>query len=90
MENFIIKTYENWEGSLDKYLKVGDKVDEEMYEHFLNVLPPLVNRTNMLQVSEPYDYVDGKNTYTTFTKENGYWTYRGNCHKGETINRKNN
>lgn len=83
----MVKTYKEWTGSLVEYLKVGDVVDEEMYNHFLNVLPPLVNRSNFLQVSEPYDYVEGKNTYCTFERENGVWVFKGHCHKGENIDK---
>lgn len=87
MNNVVVKSYENWEGSLNEYLKVGDKVDEEMYNHFLNILPPLIFTDSMLQVSEPYDWVGSKNTYVTFILQDGYWTYMGHCHRGESVNR---
>lgn len=82
-----IKTYEDWGAyqQLDDYLKVGDIVDEEMVEHFLNVLPPLMYTHNYLQVSEACDFRNGKNTYTTFEKVNGQWFYRGDCNRGKTI-----
>lgn len=90
--NKDIKTYKNWLESdyecLEGYLVPGDKVDMEMYEHFLNVLPPLVNNSHLLQISEPSDYVNGGNTYTTFEYVDGCWIYRGDCHKGSTINYK--
>lgn len=85
MEN--IKTYAAWEGNLDDYLNSGDKVDDEMYEHFLNILPPLIDTKNMLQVSEPYDHVNGKAVFATFIRKEGYWIYAGNCYKGESIAR---
>lgn len=81
-----VKTYAGWGSfqSLDDYLKPGDKVDKEMYEHFLNVLPPLTNTSTMLQVSEPYDHIGGRGIYTTFAYRDGSWTYCGNCFRGET------
>lgn len=79
-----LKTYKDWNtNSIYDYLKIGDRVDEEMYEHFLNVMPPIVNTSHILQVSEPYDFVDGKPTYMTFVKEDYFWVYKGNCHKGK-------
>lgn len=35
----MIKTYANWKGDLEEYLQIGDVVDEEMADYFLNVLP---------------------------------------------------
>lgn len=84
-----VKTYEGWGAfqSFTDYVQPGDVVDKEMYQHFLNVLPPLTLSDTMLQVSEPYDHIEGKGIYPTFKKENGYWVYCGNCFRGETINR---
>lgn len=88
--NKIIKTYKEWMNSdcktLTDYLNPGDIVDNEMFEHFLNILFPLVWTSNFLQVSEPCDYLKGQNTYTTFAKENGYWVYKGECHKNKSEN----
>ena len=84
-----IKTYKGWmesdASSIEKYLNPGDIVDEEMYNHFLNIMPPLVWDGYYLQVREACDYINGGNTYTTFTYENGNWVYKGECHRNQTI-----
>lgn len=86
-----MKTYRGWlesdANTIEEYLNVGDIVDEEMYLHFLNIMPPLIDLSNLLQTAEPYDFVGGKATYLTFEKVDGQWTYRGNCYKGETENK---
>lgn len=84
-----VKTYAGWGAfqSLEDYLQPGDRVDNEMYEHFLNVLPPLTNTSNMLQVSEPYDHIDGRGIYCTFVFEEGCWVYKGNCFRGDTTDK---
>lgn len=49
-------TMEDWTGSFDKIASPGDTVDEEIAMHFLNCLPPLVQRRDYFQCSEPvYD-----------------------------------
>ncbi len=78
-----MKTYQEWKGSLKNYLTIGDRVDDEMYYHFLNVMPPATNRSNLLQVGEPYSHVDGKATYTTFFHDGISWVYMGECFRGE-------
>lgn len=86
----LSKTYKKWLESdydtIDKYLQPGDIVDKEMYEHFLNIIPPLVYTDRLLQVGEACDFIGGKNTYTTFELVSGNWIYRGECHKNCTVN----
>ncbi|WP_438498656.1 hypothetical protein [Paenibacillus sp. IHBB 3054] len=85
-----MKTYEDWKGDLKDYLQPGDVVDEEISEHFLNVMPPAFWRANLIQMGEsPVDYVEGKGTYHTLEKTLEGWVYRGTCHKGETRHRSN-
>ena len=88
--NNTIKTFKDWMESscntLNEFVKPGDIVDEEMYNHFLNIMPPLIFSSTLLQVSEPCDYLQGGNTYITFQKENGNWIYKGECHKNKTQN----
>lgn len=79
-----VKTYENWEGNLDDYLQIGDLVDEEMYEYFLNVLPPAYDTSYILQVGEACDHIDGKATYDTLVCTLDGWEYRGECFRGQT------
>jgi len=80
-----IKTYKEWEGSLYDYLKVGDIVDDEMVDYFINVLPPVTFKSYLVQMGEPYSHVNGKATYSTLYKSTEGWTYMGNCHRGETV-----
>lgn len=81
-----IKTYDDWEGPLHSYLRPNDRVDEEMVNHFLNVVPPIVCRQSFVQVGTPYSAVQGKNVFDTFAKENGDWVYKGLCHPFEQVN----
>lgn len=89
-----IKTMAGWtefaeknnDGSWDKYCKAGDLVDEEIYEYFLNVMPPRGMGNGYLQVGEPhssaFDPECGKwrPTYGTFQRvQKGVWMYMGNC-----------
>lgn len=82
---YNMKTKKEWQGSLEDYLQVGDKVDTELYEHFINVLPPRTFRNDLVQIGEPYSTSnEGKTTYLTIANENGSWVYKGTCHAGET------
>ncbi|MEC0167374.1 hypothetical protein [Paenibacillus graminis] len=86
-----MKTLEGWEAAeipLDEYLQVGDVVDEGIYNHFINVLPPLTLTDRLVQISEPTDTVDGRNTYPTLERNDQRWVYRGDCYRGETVERK--
>jgi hypothetical protein len=78
-----LKTYANWKGDMDEYLQVGDEVDEEMADHFLNVLPPACWRSDIIQIGEPYSHVGGRATYATLRKDSGRWYYAGHCFRGE-------
>ncbi|GLO66164.1 hypothetical protein [Oceanobacillus kimchii] len=78
------KTAENWNCDLNKYLQIGDTVDEELYNHFVNVLPPATYRNNLVQIGEPYSTSkENKSTYQTLKKIDGNWTYVGTCHIGD-------
>lgn len=89
-------TMEMWAeaGSFEKIAEPGDTVDEEIADHFLNVLPPLVQKEGYFQCSEPYSHVktdDGKfyaPTYTTFRKNReGKWVFIGNCFRNGTVDK---
>jgi hypothetical protein len=87
-----IKTYEQWHESrqdLSKFLQIGDIVDEEMVEYFLNVLPPKTWNNSIIQIGEPCDLVEGKNTYSTLKRTSKGWEWAGECHKGQTENKIN-
>lgn len=88
-----LKTLKDWkEEKWDDFCKPGDLVDEDIYWHFLNILPPRSMRSGYLQVGEPNDSrlnpKTGRyaSTYMTFVKvKEGAWRYCGNCFAGETI-----
>ena len=89
---------EDWEnsglGSFDEFFFPGDTVSEDVYDNFLDILPPATMRQNLLQVGEPaaheYDPEKGKYraTYSTFVRTDGLWWYAGECFLGETVNRR--
>lgn len=92
-----IKTLEGWYKSntktIEEYLKVGDKVDLDMYVHFLNILPPRTDYSNYLQVGGVCNHLPDKEgklrpTFLTFSKDvDNDWIFNGECFYGEKINR---
>jgi len=78
-----MKTYENWNCSLNEYLQIGDIVDEEMADYFIEVLPPATFTNSIIQIGEAYSHVNGRATYSTLKNTSEGWTYCGNCHRGE-------
>ncbi len=94
-----IKTMAGWHefaeknsnGSWDKYCKPGDLVGEDVYDYFLDVLPPRSMERGYLQVGEPHSHQANiitrkwQATYATFRRvEKGIWMYCGNCFAGMT------
>lgn len=95
-ENLFMKTLKAWPEGLPitQYLKVGDKVDKAMYEHFLNIMPPHYNCGGLLQVGGACNAIKDengvmRNTYLTFGKdsENDAWVFKGECFSGVWVNR---
>jgi hypothetical protein len=78
-----IKTYANWDCDLDDYLQIGDVVDEEIYDHFLNVLPPAYWSSTLLQMGEPFSHGPEGATYCTLHKTEHGWEYAGHCYRGK-------
>ncbi len=93
-----VKTMLDWEtfgesaekGGFDYFAKPGDLVDEEIYNHFLNVLPPhLMGKRGYLQAGEmhsiaynPYEKRE-EGTYLTFKAiGDGTYRYLGACFTG--------
>lgn len=93
--NKEIKTYKEWQGSITEYLNINDIVDNEMVEHFRNVLPPKTDSNYIVQGGEAYDHVlddatnKYKGIYITFIKEDGNWIYKGYCFIGENADKSN-
>lgn len=74
--------------------KVGDLVEEQVVDNFMDMLPPACMRSDCSQVGEPYSHrIDEKTgksrpTFATFRRvEKGVWEYRGNCFRGENTER---
>lgn len=80
----VVKRYDDWEGDLSLFLKVGDLVDEGFVDHFTNNLPPATHKANLIQLGEPFNQVDGKATYPTLSYTGDGWAYMGNCFRGST------
>lgn len=77
-------------GDFEKAAKIGDLIDEEIVEEFVNCVPPTTLRGDLVQVGEPYSHCYDPETdrwrasYTTFSKEDGEWVYCGKCFAGKT------
>lgn len=80
----MLKTYKDWKGNLNEYLQIGDLVDEEMVDYFIDVLPPACMNGRCIQMGEPYDHVNGRPTFATLKKTPEGWAYAGHCFRGET------
>lgn len=95
--NRKIVTMKDWEAarSFDQAAKPGDLVDEAIVWEFLNCLPPVTNRRNLMQCGEPYSHEEDpetgrwRATYATFHRTEEGWVYCGNCFAGEIIEPKN-
>lgn len=89
-----LKTIKGWMehgGSWGEYCKPGELVGEDVYWHFLDVLPPRNIGGGYLQMGEPHDcrmdpYTEKfRPTYMTFVQvEKGVWKYCGNCFTGQS------
>ncbi|WP_036628537.1 hypothetical protein [Paenibacillus macerans] len=83
-----VKTFAGWKGEIfDEYVQVGDVVDQEMIDYFMNSLPPVVYGPRLCQAGSVEDYVNGRATYLTFEHTAEGWVYRGYCYRGETTAR---
>lgn len=84
-----VKTLQDWEkkgGNFTDFCKVGDKVDKGIVDYFVDVLPPITWRTDLVQCGEPYGHRDNPETgrweamFITFSKnDKGRWYYAGIC-----------
>lgn len=89
----MIKRFIDWQGDLGQYLSIGDEVDEEMVQYFINILPPATMNGELVQMGEPFSHeYDSKGelraTYPTLKSNSQYgegcrWYYAGNCFRGE-------
>ncbi len=76
-----MKTFAQWKNSglfLNVFLQIGDAVDDEMVDYFIEVLPPACMSCRCIQIGEPFDHtIEGKPTFSTLEKQNGQWVYMG-------------
>ncbi|MBQ8331100.1 MAG: hypothetical protein IJX94_01205 [Clostridia bacterium] len=92
-----IKSRQSWHdsglGTFNEYFLPGDTVAEDVVDYFMDIVPPVVLRKNLLQVGEAHNYEfdpeKGKmrSTFATFYKAEGEWKFAGYCFLGETKNR---
>ena len=91
------KSMADWENSgitsFSDFFAPGDLVTDDVYDNFLNILPPATMSKNLLQVGEPANHVEDpqtgkyRPTYMTFTRVDGQWRYAGECFARETVDR---
>jgi hypothetical protein len=77
-----MKTMQQWNESnleLSKFLKIGDIVDQDIADYFIEVLPPTTMNSSIIQIGEPYDHngENGRARYDTLQKKDGQWVYIG-------------
>ncbi len=78
------KTFDGWTGSLDKYLEIGDLVDDRIVKHFYEVMPPAWHTETVIQLGEPYSIVGYEATFSTIKRTPEGWMYVGHCFRGKT------
>ncbi|MGC5326994.1 hypothetical protein [Brevibacillus sp. SYSU BS000544] len=81
-----MKCLRDWKGSLNEYLSIGDLVDDEFVDHFLNVMPPACWTSQVIQLGEPHSHINGKATFATLKRTPEGWRYAGHCYRGQTTN----
>lgn len=94
-----IKTLDGWHQyaaahehhDWDAYCRPGDQVDEEVYDYFLDILPPKRMSKGYFQVGEPSDSRKNpktgrfESTYPTFVRDaRGHFYYLGACFAGKS------
>jgi hypothetical protein len=82
-----IKRFEDWKGNLRDFLEIDDLVDDEIYEHFINVLPPACMTSQVVQIGEPSSVSEGMDTFETLKNSPEGWRYAGRCHRGQTVSK---
>ena len=80
-----IYTMEQWGKDKTLSVKPGQFVENAIFAHLLECVPPLHYSYDYMQVGEAhgYDFQKQKTTYATFVKENGMWKFVGNLPSGE-------
>lgn len=96
-DRYPVKTYEGWQESglpsFEDYRFPGDKVDDDMVQHFVDSVPPVLMLSFCTQAGEPYSSEADERgvrrpTFTTFHDlGGGYWQFDGYCFYKENTNR---
>lgn len=96
-DSYPVKTYAGWQASgfrtFEDYCFPGDEVDDAMVEHFVNSVPPTLNRSTCTQDGEGYTLATDDNgkvrtVYITFHRvDTDRWKFDGYCFYGENANR---
>ena len=75
-----MKTKTQWDKSkqnLSDFLQVGDVVDEEMKDYFIEVLPPACMSSRCIQIGEPFTHNAKGPMFETLIRGPDGWTYAG-------------
>ena len=96
-DSYPVKTCEGWQASglssFEDYCFPGDRVDDDMVQHFVDSVPPVLMLSFCTQGGEPYsNEVDERGasrpTYITFHDlGGGYWQFDGYRFYKENTNR---
>ena len=77
-------TVDNWPENWGK-VELFTPVSDEVYNHFLNVLPPVRWWDDFLQPGEPYSHDERGALYMTFKRIERTWYFIGFYHAGEIL-----
>ncbi len=77
-----VKTYTDWCASrknLGEFFQIGDLVDRETVDYFINVLPPACMSPRCIQIGEAVRHDDetGKPMFSTLERQKEGWVYAG-------------
>ena len=86
-KNQQMKQWENTSTPSDfsEFAREGDQVDEEIFNYFWGVLPPVAYEKGIFQVSEPYSQRGGYFTYSTFQEIEKKFYFLGYLTKQEVL-----
>lgn len=91
-----IKSLEGWENSgiptFGDYVYPGERITDSLVKHFLDILPPALNKSGYLQAGGEVCRLlnsTGKcePCFPTFVQQNSHWIYAGICFLGENENK---
>lgn len=87
--NFKVYTMDDWRNDGTLKVKVGQCIDDDVFEELSGSVPPRSYSRRCFQPGEAQcPSVDGEELYKTFTNINGNWKYLGLCKGGDTTPQK--